>query len=512
MTNKNSNRNTSIQSIDVRSYSDIRKLIRHAYLYGTYSDKDYISYGVVNVKERQLAYIWSNIKTYFNIYQQSTPVLSDTKLPNRKKDKKARKIFIDPFIHNAGFLASTYNHFSLNKNDILYYLFFLLAFNNETVNNPYEVYNEDFIPEFLPYYTDDEFDLGMFVSTLSDMWINNNAFIKNIDINNLKFIGNNTPFSTTTIYKFLEELCDYGLLNKRVNSGKRVLYSLPKDIISFNEYSFNTASSSRKQLINMIDFFCNVLPFTVPGFYIKQKISLYNIVENNTSELSQNIVFKRSNYQNIVDEDIVWSLLEYIDHKESICYQYNSSSGNALIFKVIPIKIIIDNQYGRQYLFGYGYSQKSFVMHRIDFIDDLEIYDNPPALPKSIFEKTLLPRNCDLDVLYDNYFNYHFNEAFNIEPSAKDRIHVRLYFDFSSSTDYTSYLEKKLINGPYGIRSIKTSDSHYKLDLFVTNPSEMIPWIHSFADTITVDEKVCPSLYNTLKKQSLEWQKMYETL
>lgn len=115
---KETNRNTSIQCIDTRSYSDIRKLIRHAYLFGTYSDSDYLDAGLINTKLRQLKYMWSNISTYFDINKPNEKILLKEKIPERKKNKVSHRIFIDSYLNDGSFIASTYKHFSLTKNDI----------------------------------------------------------------------------------------------------------------------------------------------------------------------------------------------------------------------------------------------------------------------------------------------------------------------------------------------------------------------------------------------------------
>lgn len=511
---KETNRKTSIPSISTRSYSDIRKIIRHAYLYGTFSIADYINVGMVNTKSlRQLAYLWSNISTYFKMNRPNETVIYDGK-KKEKKDGVSRRIFIDSFLQDGSFIASTYKHFSLTKNDVLYYLYFLFSFGKATDDNPYMVnFVHDKEGEYtIPY--DSFFSREDMFTVMEELWLENKEILDNKE---REIEDARCPFSRPTLNRFLEDLCDQGILIKTKIDAK-IKYKLSEDVIGLDIYSEETCSDMLDNLLSANQFFCNTMPFVVPGYYINDKLKLMKTQVNighEEEEILENIFcFSKSNYHNMVDDDIVWTLLEYIDSKKPISYSYGMYNGKKKEHNVLPMKIITDNVYGRQYLFGYGYPpQKSYIFHRIDFIDDIECFSCSKIIPNSL-ARYVGVSNDNVEDVINVFCDYHLQSSWNVAPFTGKKYPVRIIFDFSDCPDLLyDYLIEKVYNNPMGMDCIiKQDEYHMVLNVEISSQEEIIPWLHSFTCYAVVDESINSHLYEIMKKQSTELAKLYEII
>lgn len=513
---KETNRNTSIQSIQTRSYSDIRKLIRHAYMYGTFSDSDYIDMGVINTKIRQLAYMWSNISTYFKMNKPDETVIYNNKNPNRKKNKISRRIFIDSFLQDGSFIASTYKHFSLTKNDLLYYLFFLFSFGNTVDENPYGN-NETSVESKLKSITYEEsFDREDIYDTMETLWFENGAILNGeSEVNTDLLEVSDKPFSRTTLNHFLEELSEQGLLIRK-NVDSKIYYRLPLDVLGLSKFTLNTYSDMLDDLLSANQFFCNVMPLVVPGYYINDKLDIMKkrVITTVENKLPNNSFhFSKINHQNIVDDDIVWSLLEYIDSHKPVSYSYGVNVEKKSNHNVLPMKIVEDNVYGRHYLFGYGYAQKSCILHRIDYIDNVIDYECSKVIPSTLGKYS---RSCNNDIIAikNDFCDYHLRFSWNVTPFIGKLYPISIVFDFSKCTSLLrKHLLEKLYRNPLGTECIiKQDEDHMLLRGEISSQEEIIPWLHSFACYAIVDKVICPQLYEIVKKQSMELAQLYEII
>lgn len=503
---KETNRDTSTKQSDMRSYDDIRRLIRHAYLYGTYSDSDYVNEGYTKTKLRQLAYLWSSIATYFDTNKVNGNVLTKNKIPGRKKNKYARRIFIDSFLMDGSFIASTYKHFSITKNDLLYYLYFLCCFGSGDDGNLNM--DSDLSNVVLGISSDKWFGREDFFDCMNSLWNHNQ-----IEINKTEE-KEETPFSRTTLNSFLEEMFKQGMLHKRVSNSK-IEYILEGDVLNLEFLSIDSIGEKVNSLLFLVRFFQCAMPFAVPGYFIEDKLLTIacTMPERKKKEITQNIFhFSKTNYHNIVDDGMMWLLMEKINDKCPIVYFYHSNSKKENEYKVLPMKIIIDNIYGRHYLFGYGYSQKSYVFHRIDCIENVSDYDTCSILLPAALRAYGRKELCDISEITELFCKKHLSNSWNVEPCNKGVLYpVKIIFDFSKcSRGVGHYLKRKVINNPIGQECVEAlDDNHMSLYVKISSVNEIIPWLHSFSGYAVVDRKVNIKLYEIMKTQAKELAELY---
>lgn len=130
----------------------------------------------------------------------------------------------------------------------------------------------------------------------------------------------------------------------------------------------------------MAQYFYNCSFLTIPRYYLSATIGEYaqsNFIEETDSFFNkqENPVFFYKNHRlkNVIDDDITWAVLDAIHNTNAIQYKYRTKGGFLKECTVLPIKLVIDYQYGRQYFFCYDYEYKVFNMQRLSSVSEVAI-------------------------------------------------------------------------------------------------------------------------------------------
>lgn len=146
----------------------------------------------------------------------------------------------------------------------------------------------------------------------------------------------------------------------------------------------------------MAQYFYNCSFLTIPGYYLSATVGAYaqsNFIGETDSFFNkqENPVFFYKNHrpQNVIDDDITWAVLNAIHNADVIQYKYRKKSGNLKECTTLPIKLVVDYQYGRQYFFCYDYAYKSFNIQRLSSVSDVSVTKKikPPQKFKFVEEK-----------------------------------------------------------------------------------------------------------------------------
>lgn len=272
-------------------------------------------------------------------------------------------------------------------------------------------------------------------------------------------------FDESTVRKKLKEYTEEGIITTE-KQGKRVIYRRTDD---------KNAVISKDAL----DYFSEILPCGVIGSFLLDKYS----------ESESLFGFKHHYITGTLDSGVLASLFDAISKKSFVTLKNLSRSAKEThIHKVLPLRIFISAQSGRQHLLGYNPKFRSFCSMRLDYISDVEIceeceyFDEYRArleqTRKNMWGVSCRPSEKGLETI-----------EFTIEARpAEDHIVQRLY-------------REKRIG-----KVSQIDETHYRFYAEVFDSSELIPWIRSFICRITDFKCSNRAVENCFK---LDIKKMY---
>ena len=483
---------TNVFLNDIKNYDLIREILQHIYLYGNYSKGDIVKNNIVG-SERSVYDMIKRIKNYLD-----GEYLTTHKLPNRKQDKQGYRFKYDPFQCPINYLADTYRNCSYVVEDFIFYYILLQSF------KPYEKYNP-YSHHDITSYSSDVSELSMDKQYNYDSIMSNfhDIIMANYDI--LQEMGQTDSnhhsdseaiFTSSKARDRLNELVDIGIITKEDN-----LYSLSSDILEAYEESLN-------DILLMVQFFYNHSDLCIPGYYLAHTISQYMVMlnEEESDKLffeQENPVFfyKNSSIQNVIDDNTMWSLINAIHENMPVSLDYKNKEKKVLSYEVYPIKIVVERQYGRHYLFAYNYQFENYIMLRIDSIYNINTTQTIDERNRYPFLNNEDNIESQLDDIYINYMQ-------NVWNTTSSESLYRILIHFSTTKEEYSQLLNRVISTGHNGTIIPINDTCFDYSITVKSYIEMKPWIRSFGKFALVDKKTSPELFEDLKK---DYRKACET-
>lgn len=273
-------------------------------------------------------------------------------------------------------------------------------------------------------------------------------------------------FDESTLRKKLKEYTEEGIIQTR-KQGRKVLYSR----------SCDTDISS---LSDVIDFSSEILPCGVIGSFLSDKI------EKHESLFS----FKHHYITHAIDSDITATLFDAISSRRYITIKNAGKNvPEARTIRLVPLKILISVQNGRQNLIAYHEKANRLNSYRLDYISDVKIEEHVcerfDLLRKRLAkaEAHMWGVNCRLNPRHTEHVE------FDIRINGDEQFIV-------------NRLEREKRCG----RVEKLDDFNYRYVADVFDINEMIPWIRTFICRIT---RVSFSDRRLEKKFIKDIEKMY---
>lgn len=492
-------KNTHAFQNDIKHYDKIRDILRYLYMFGSSSKEELV--------EKKLV---KSISSFYDIRQRIENYIDGEYLQEHKSTEKGTgkkyRFMYDPFRCPVNYLAETYQNCSYVTDDVIFYFCLMQAFiDPDYPEEPYGYLDDDcLIDDDEIIETDDDVAITDLVTIVRNIYKNNQSILHKIngiipDSNHIEKL-----FTWARIKARITELVDLGIL---VESSKN-RYSLSSDIFADIE------SEDLSDLQLMTQFFYNCTPLTVPGFYLSSTIGAYSqsVYSKETDSFfnkQENPVFFYKNHrlQNVIDDDVTWQVLTAIHNKSVITYSYKTKSGDLLKFDVLPMKIIIDRQYGRQYFFCYNYSNQKYYMPRISAVTNITI--NKTYDKKRIYEALLDTDLSDIHSAYNRIYNEHIKNVWNI--ALRDTVStVNIHFSFPEE-EYSKLLSRLMATKHHGnITELGNGKVDFTVD--TCNELELVPWIRGFGAYAIVDKDTNPELANKLKSNWEEALKQYGTI
>lgn len=264
-----------------------------------------------------------------------------------------------------------------------------------------------------------------------------------------------------TVSNKLNEYVEIGYLTS-LYSGNQIIYKL------------NPLYEEKNISLDVIQYFseCDVLG--VIGSYILDQSNEYQPIE---------IRYKHKQPFAVLDSLFVLQIFEAIKHHRLLVV---SSRRKSVPFsqEVLPVKLLVNSQNGRQYLAAYNLEKKHFCKFRVDHI--LGIDNSGLFNDDNLYNKIITSLEFRLQHTWNVNFHYYDKPQW-VEFTIKIE-------------DHESFLINRLQREGHGgnIKQLSKNIYQYSIDIF--DVTEIIPWVKTFTGRIlsfkSEDKKAETKFYN----------------
>lgn len=278
-------------------------------------------------------------------------------------------------------------------------------------------------------------------------------------------------FDESTVRKKLKEYCEAGIVATE-KQGKRVIYR-------------RTESIDISELNDVLHFFSEVAPCGVIGSYILDK----------TEDDSDTFTFKHHYMTGAIDSGVVAELFRAMRSKCAVTVSnLNRKRDEPRRIRIIPLRIFISVQSGRQYLVAYYPEYNNFTSFRIDYLSGVKLEDVTPRFDEL---------RAELDKMQEKMWGV------NIKRNrwGDERLeHVEFTVRVGNGENYiVNRLEREKRIG----RVERLDRSTYRFSADVYDSTELIPWIRTFISRITEMRFSNRTVENRFKSDLCEMYRMY---
>ena len=282
----------------------------------------------------------------------------------------------------------------------------------------------------------------------------------------LSAFGHARVFDASTIRKKLNEYVKEGLLLRRKN-GKIMLYRRTEE--------FEMPSR------DILDFFSETAPCGVIGSFLEDK----------TNDIADHFAFKHHYITSAMDSEVLCMILKAIHEKRNITVvTINRKKDRITETTVVPLRVMISVQSGRQYMMAYAPYFKRITAYRLDNIVTVkngEVADRFDELRDKLGE-----------------MQQHMWGVATDSRSGNRMEHIEFTVQYD---DGEQHIPRRL-EREKRIGHVEYIDEHtcrFWADVY--DASELIPWIRTFICRIT-DISISNKVLETQFKEDL--QAMYE--
>ena len=260
-----------------------------------------------------------------------------------------------------------------------------------------------------------------------------------------ELLGCQITFDESTIRKKLKEYVSEGLIRVE-KDGRRMLYSRSPD-------------TDLSALTDVIDFFSEVAPCGVIGSFLQDKLP----------EHEELFSFKHHYITQAMDSDVLALLFEAIQkHCAVTVDNLGRHSAEIKTVRLVPLKIYISAQNGRQYLMAFHEQNRRLMACRLDYLSNIRLDDHACEDFASL-RKALAEREA---------YMWGVSGKWNLTKTEHVEFDVRI-------ADDEPYIVQRLEREKRCGRVEKLDSNHYRYVADVFDTTEMLPWIRTFISRIT---------------------------
>lgn len=285
--------------------------------------------------------------------------------------------------------------------------------------------------------------------------------------------GFETPmiFDESTIRKKLKEYCEAGIIVAE-KEGRKVYYR-------------RADSTSISNLNDVLHYFSEVAPCGVIGSFILDK------EESDTDAFT----FKHHYITGAIDSGVLAALFAAMREKRAVTITNMSRKKDMpRRIRIIPLRVLISVQNGRQHLFAYLPEYNFFTSYRIDYLSNVKLEDPTPRFDELRAElDRMQSKMWGVSVKRNKWGNDYLEHVeFTIKVEDNEEYIVRR-------------LEREKRIG-----MVEKLDEHtYRFSADVYDTSEMIPWIRTFICRIDKMNFSNRTIENQFKKDLEAMYRMY---
>ncbi len=250
-------------------------------------------------------------------------------------------------------------------------------------------------------------------------------------------------FDESTIRKKLKEYTDLGIIITK-KAGRKVTYSRSENTDIFS-------------LTDILRFYSEVAPLGVIGSFLLDKLPK-----------EENIYcFKHHYITETIDSEVLSYILDAISKKSYITVDNVSKKDEKSVnIQLIPLKIFISTQSGRQNLIAYSPLWKRLSSFRVDRLSNVKIGE---ICEDFDFYRQVLDEA--------EKYTWGVNCSYYYRETEKVEFHIKV-------NDDEGYIANRLYRERRCGKVIYIGDNTYKFTAEVYDTSEMIPWIRTFISRI----------------------------
>lgn len=288
-----------------------------------------------------------------------------------------------------------------------------------------------------------------------------------IDREYLRSFQSPIVFDESTVRKKLKEYCEIGLI-KSEKRGRQVYYS-------------RTDSVDLSAWDNAIRFFSEVGGCGVIGNFLLDK----------TDNVSQHFSFKHHYITHALESEVLCNLFIAIGQKRAVTITYQAHRARREeSINVVPLKIFVSAQNGRQYLFGYNTRAQRVKCYRLDYISGVK--------PGEVAENY-----SQLQSLLEQMRRHMWGTSLG-KGKKPEHVEFTIHIDDDEEHIYRRLLREKRCGT---VTRIDKNNCRFAADVYDTG--EMVPWIRTFICRITYLNFSNRTIENQFKRDVEQMYRLY---
>ena len=278
-------------------------------------------------------------------------------------------------------------------------------------------------------------------------------------------------FDESTIRKKLKEYISQGIIvSEKV--GRKMLYRRAEDV-------------TLPDITDVLNFYSEIAPCGVIGSFLLDKQTVQG----------DNFSFKHHYIASAMDSNAMATLFKAMREKSVITVNNMSRRADEpRENRIIPLRVFISAQNGRQHLIAYQPDFNVIKSFRIDYLSDIKILEPTPRFDEL---------RAELDEMQSKMWGVTAKR----DRYGKERTeHVEFTVKVGKNEEYIA----RRLEREKRIGSVEKVDEHtYRFSADVYDTSEMIPWIRTFICRITELHFSNRTLENQFKSDIEKMYRMY---
>lgn len=295
--------------------------------------------------------------------------------------------------------------------------------------------------------------------------------LQEIDEKYLSGFGNPRMFDESTVRKKLKEYCEAGIILAE-KEGRKMYYR-------------RTESPDISRLNDVLHYFSEVAPCGVIGSFILDK------EESDTNAFT----FKHHYITGAIDSGVLAALFTAMREKRAVTIS-NLSRRSDLPRRnrIVPLRVFLSVQNGRQHLFAYLPDYDSFFSYRVDYLSNVKLEEPTPRFDEL---------RAELDRMQSKMWGV------SVKRNKWGTEHLE-HVEFTVKIDDNEEYIVRRLEREKRIGTVEKLDKHtYRFSADVYDSSEMIPWIRTFICRIVKMNFSNRTVENQFKKDLKAMYRMY---